>query len=72
MSPHRRAVATAPAGLPALRNAIRRLHGIESKLVETVHVREIAPYGEKVWEGASSKSLDDALDSIEIIVMAGR
>lgn len=40
-----------PAGLLALIEAIRHLHGVEARHVETVHVREAAPNGEKVWEG---------------------
>lgn len=42
---------TDPAGTLALQDAIRHLHGAESKHLETVHVREVAPNGEKVWEG---------------------
>jgi len=30
-----------PAGIPALQDAIRHLHGVESNHVETVHVREM-------------------------------
>ena len=39
-----------PAGIPALVDAIRHMHGCESRWVETVHVRE-EHQGEKVWEG---------------------
>jgi hypothetical protein len=41
-----------PAGIPALQDAIRHLHGCESRHVETVHVHEVAPAtGETVWKG---------------------
>jgi hypothetical protein len=33
-------VSVDPAGLPALQDAIRHLHGCESRHVETVHVRD--------------------------------
>jgi hypothetical protein len=39
-----------PAGLPALVEAIRHLHGVDATHVETVHVRETHK-GELVWEG---------------------
>jgi hypothetical protein len=42
---------TDPAGIPALVDAIRHMHDVEAKHVETVHVREVAPTGELVWEG---------------------
>ena len=42
---------TDPAGIPALMNAIRHLHGCESRHVETFHVRARAPTGEVTWEG---------------------
>lgn len=38
-----------PAGLPALQDAIRHLHGVESRHVESVHVRE-EHHGELVFE----------------------
>ncbi len=40
-----------PAGLPALVDAIRHLHGVEARHIETVHVHEVAPTGETVWDG---------------------
>ena len=41
-----------PAGIPALIDAIRHLHGVEAKHIETVHVHEKTPDGrETVWEG---------------------
>lgn len=39
-----------PAGIQALVEAIRHMHGVEARHVETVHVRE-THQGEKVWEG---------------------
>jgi hypothetical protein len=39
-----------PAGIPALRTAIRRLHGCESQHVATVYVHEKYD-GETVWRG---------------------
>jgi hypothetical protein len=43
---------TDPAGIPALQDAIRHLHGCGAKHVETVHVHEKTPDGnETVWEG---------------------
>lgn len=39
-----------PAGIPALQDAIRHLHGVESTHVETAHVREVHE-GLLVWEG---------------------
>src|SRR5580704_4089983 len=39
-----------PAGIPALLDAIRHLHGVEAKHVATEHVRE-EHRGELVWEG---------------------
>jgi hypothetical protein len=39
------------AGIPALIDAIRHLHGCGAKHVETVHVHEVAPTGETVWDG---------------------
>jgi hypothetical protein len=39
-----------PAGLPALQEAIRHLHGAEAVFVESVPLREV--FGSKtVWEG---------------------
>jgi hypothetical protein len=38
---------SAPAGIPALVDAIRHLHGVESRHVETVHVHEKTPAGAK-------------------------
>ena len=41
-----------PAGLPALLDAIRHLHGCEARHLETVHVHEVAAAtGETVWDG---------------------
>lgn len=40
-----------PAGIPALRDAIRHLHGADARHVATEHVRETAPTGEVVWDG---------------------
>ena len=40
-----------PAGIPALIDAIRHLHDCGAKHVETVHVHEVAPTGEVVWDG---------------------
>jgi hypothetical protein len=43
---------TDPAGIPALIDAIRHLHGVESRHVDTVHVHEKTPdERETVWEG---------------------
>ena len=39
------------AGIPALVDAIRHLHGCAAKHVETVHVLEKTPAGEVVWAG---------------------
>ena len=39
-----------PAGLPALQDAIRHMHGCESKWVESVPVTETFQ-GESAWEG---------------------
>lgn len=39
-----------PAGLPALLEAIRHLHNLEAKWVETVPVKE-THQGKTVWEG---------------------
>ena len=39
-----------PAGLPALLDAIRHLHGCEAVHVESIHVRETFE-GRPVWEG---------------------
>jgi hypothetical protein len=41
---------TDPAGIPALQDAIRHLHGVESQHAETVHVREVHA-GQLLWEG---------------------
>jgi hypothetical protein len=38
------------AGIPALLDAIRHLHGVEAKHLETIHVDE-RHEGERVWEG---------------------
>lgn len=40
-----------PAGIPALLDAIRHLHGCEARHVETVRVHERSPNGETVWAG---------------------
>jgi hypothetical protein len=40
-----------PAGIPALIDAIRHMHDCGARHIETVHVREVAPTGEVVWEG---------------------
>jgi hypothetical protein len=40
-----------PAGLPALVDAIRHLHGAEAHWVESVPVHEKTPTGETVWDG---------------------
>jgi hypothetical protein len=40
-----------PAGIPALQDAIRHLHGADSRHVSTERVREVAPTGELAWEG---------------------
>jgi hypothetical protein len=37
-----------PAGIPALQEAVRHLHGADSKHVYTEHVHEVAPTGELV------------------------
>jgi hypothetical protein len=48
----KRAPITDPAGIPSLQDAIRRLHGCESRHVGTVYVHEVAPStGETVWKG---------------------
>jgi hypothetical protein len=39
-----------PAGIPALQEAIRHLHGLEAKHVATEHVHETHG-GETVWRG---------------------
>ena len=39
-----------PAGLPALQDTIRHLHGCEATFVESVKVREMFQ-GATVWEG---------------------
>jgi hypothetical protein len=41
---------TDPAGIPALQDAIRHLHGVEATHVETAHVREVHE-DLVVWEG---------------------
>jgi hypothetical protein len=41
---------TDPAGIPALVEAIRHLHGVEATHVETAHVREVHE-GLVAWEG---------------------
>jgi hypothetical protein len=38
------------AGIPALIDAIRHLHGVEAKHLETIHVDECHE-GERVWSG---------------------
>ena len=40
-----------PAGIPALGEAIRHMHGCEAEHAETNHVHERSPNGETVWEG---------------------
>jgi hypothetical protein len=41
-----------PAGLPALVDAIRHMHGVEATHLRTEHVHERTPDGkETVWEG---------------------
>jgi hypothetical protein len=40
-----------PAGLAALVEAIRHLHGVEARWVESVPVHEKTPGGETVWHG---------------------
>ncbi|HEY4014351.1 MAG TPA: hypothetical protein VGM06_13500 [Polyangiaceae bacterium] len=40
-----------PAGLPALLDAIRHLHGCEALWVESVPVHEKTPAGATVWQG---------------------
>lgn len=39
-----------PAGIPALTDAIRHLHGCDATHVETVHIHETHE-GEVVWDG---------------------
>ena len=39
-----------PAGLPALLDAIRHMHGVEARWVESVPVRE-THHGKTVWDG---------------------
>ena len=39
------------AGIPALIEAIRHMHGCEATWVESVGVHERAPSGDTVWEG---------------------
>jgi hypothetical protein len=40
-----------PAGIPALVEAIRHMHGCAATHVATEHVHEKAPTGETVWSG---------------------
>lgn len=40
-----------PAGIPALIEAIRHMHGCKARHVETARVHETAPTGEVVWSG---------------------
>ena len=40
-----------PAGLPALVDAIKHLHGLDATWLESVTVHERAPGGETVWQG---------------------
>jgi hypothetical protein len=40
-----------PAGIPALIEAIKHMHGVEALHVGAEHVREVAPTGEVAWEG---------------------
>lgn len=41
-----------PAGVPALIEAVRHLHGCEARHLETVRVHELTPVtNETVWEG---------------------
>ncbi len=42
---------TDPAGIPALVEAIRHMHGCEATHVGTVEVHERSPTGETVWRG---------------------
>jgi hypothetical protein len=46
-------IAVDDAGIPALEDAIRHLHGCESRHVETAHVRELHE-GLVVWESDGS------------------
>jgi hypothetical protein len=39
------------AGIPALLDAIRHLHGCDANHLETVPLRETMPDGRVVWEG---------------------
>jgi hypothetical protein len=50
-----------PAGIPALVDAIRHMHGVEAKHVETTAVHEKAPTGETVWKPWHHRVLDEAL-----------
>jgi hypothetical protein len=43
---------TDPAGIPALQDAIRHLHGVESRWVESVPVHEVTPTGATVWQAS--------------------
>ena len=49
-----------PAGIPALIEAVRHLHGADAVHVETVPVHERAPNGETVWSG-----------DVEVFALAG-
>lgn len=40
-----------PAGIPALVEAIKHMHGCTATHVGTEHVHERSPNGETVWEG---------------------
>lgn len=40
-----------PAGIPALVEAIKHMHGCAATHVSTEHVHERSPNGETVWEG---------------------
>lgn len=40
-----------PAGLPALLDAIKHLHGLDANWLESVPVHERTPTGETVWQG---------------------
>lgn len=51
---------TDPAGIPALRAAIRHLHGCRATHLKTVHVHEKTSDGKSVWEG-----------DVEVFTLAG-
>jgi len=79
VSPHRRAVATRPADIPTLQDAIHHQPRRRIEAPGYGYLYEVAPNREKVWEGhvevfslTTSSENVDALDSIEGIAMAGR